>query len=80
MDHTTRIDNLKLHPWHSAVMVACMTVKQKLIEVEREGGTNASFYIAELERLEELEQFLEVSRTQWLDSVFNRQTAVQETK
>jgi len=80
MDHTTQIDNLKLSPWYYAVLAAKAVLQQKITEIEEAGIVSPSFYIARLEELEDLEQFLKMSWDQWMDSLSTRQTAVEETK
>ena len=80
MDHTTQIDNLKLSPWYYAVLAAKAVLQQKITEIEEAGIVNPSFYIARLEELEDLEQFLKMSWDQWMDSLSTRQTVVEENK
>ena len=80
MEHTTQIDNLKLSPWYYAVLAAKAVLQQKITEIEEAGIVSPSFYIARLEELEDLEQFLKMSWDQWMDSLSTRQTAVEETK
>jgi hypothetical protein len=80
MDHTTQIDNLKLSPWYYAVLAAKAVLQQKITEIEEAGIVNPSFYIARLEELEDLEQFLKMSWDHWMDSLSTRQTAVEESK
>ena len=80
MDHTTQIDNLKLSPWYYAVLAAKAVMQQKINDMEQAGIASPSFYIARLEELEDLEQFLKMSWDQWMDSLSTRQTAVEETK
>jgi len=80
MDHTTQIDNLKLSPWYYAVLAAKAVLQQKITEIEEAGIVSPSFYIARLEELEDLEQFLKMSWDQWMESLASRQTAVEETK
>ena len=80
MNHTTSIDNLKLSPWYYAVLAAKAVLQQKITEIEEAGIVSPSFYIARLEELEDLEQFLKMSWDQWMDSLSTRQTAVEETK
>ena len=80
MDHTTQIDNLKLSPWYYAVLAAKAVLQQKITEIEEAGIVSPSFYIARLEELEDLEQFLKMSWYQWMDSLSTRQTAVEESK
>jgi hypothetical protein len=80
MDHTTQIDNLKLSPWYYAVLAAKAVLQQKITEIEEAGIVSPSFYIARLEELEDLEQFLKMSWDQWMDSLSTRQTAVEESK
>ena len=80
MDHTTKIDNLKLSPWYYAVLAAKAVLQQKITEIEEAGIVNPSFYIARLEELEDLEQFLKMSWDHWMDSLSTRQTVVEESK
>jgi hypothetical protein len=80
MDHTTQIDNLKLSPWYYAVLAAKTVLQQKITEIEEGGIVSPSFYIARLEELEDLEQFLKMSWDQWMESLATRQTAVEESK
>jgi hypothetical protein len=80
MDHTTQIDNLKLSPWYYAVLAAKAVLQQKITEIEEAGIVSPSFYIARLEELEDLEQFLKMSWDQWMDSLSTRQTVVEESK
>jgi hypothetical protein len=80
MDHTTQIDNLKLSPWYYAVLAAKAVLQQKITEIEEAGIVSPSFYIARLEELEDLEQFLKMSWDHWMDSLSTRQTAVEESK
>ena len=80
MDHTTQIDNLKLSPWYYAVLAAKAVLQQKITEIEEAGIVSPCFYIARLEELEDLEQFLKMSWDQWMDSLSTRQTAVEESK
>jgi hypothetical protein len=80
MDHTTQIDNLKLSPWYYAVLAAKAVLQQKITEIEEAGIVSPSFYIARLEELEDLEQFLKMSWDEWMESLSTRQTAVEESK
>lgn len=80
MDHTTQIDNLKLSPWYYAVLAAKAVLQQKITEIEEAGIVSPCFYIARLEELEDLEQFLKMSWDQWMDSLASRQTVVEESK
>ena len=80
MDHTTQIDNLKLSPWYYAVLAAKAVLQQKITEMEQAGIVSPSFYIARLEELEDLEQFLKMSWDHWMDSLSTRQTVVEESK
>jgi len=80
MDHTTQIDNLKLSPWYYAVLAAKAVLQQKITEIEEAGIVSPSFYIARLEELEDLEQFLKMSWDHWMDSLSTRQTVVEESK
>ena len=80
MDHTTQIDNLKLSPWYYAVLAAKAVLQQKITEMEQAGIASPSFYIARLEELEDLEQFLKMSWDEWMESLSTRQTAVEESK
>ena len=80
MDHTTQIDNTKLSVWYYAVLAAKAVLQQKITEIEEAGIVSPSFYIARLEELEDLEQFLKMSWDQWMDSLSTRQTAVEESK
>jgi hypothetical protein len=80
MDHTTQIDNLKLSPWYYAVLAAKAVLQQKITEIEEAGIVSPSFYIARLEELEDLEQFLKMSWDQWMESLASRQTVVEESK
>ena len=80
MNHTTPIDNLKLSPWYYAVLAAKAVLQQKITEIEEAGIVSPSFYIARLEELEDLEQFLKMSWDHWMDSLSTRQTAVEESK
>ena len=80
MDHTTQIDNLKLSPWYYAVLAAKTVMQQKINDMEQAGIASPSFYIARLEELEDLEQFLKMSWDQWMDSLASRQTVVEESK
>ena len=78
MNHTTSIDNLKLSPWYYAVLAAKAVMQQKITEMEQAGIVSPAFYIARLEELEDLEQFLKMSWDQWMESLATRQTAVEE--
>ena len=80
MDHTTQIDNLKLSPWYYAVLAAKAVLQQKITEIEEAGIVSPCFYIARLEELEDLEQFLKMSWDHWMDSLSTRQTVVEESK
>ena len=80
MNHTTQIDNLKLSPWYYAVLAAKAVLQQKITEMEQAGIVSPSFYIARLEELEDLEQFLKMSWDQWMFNLENNQTAVEESK
>ena len=80
MNHTTQIDNLKLSPWYYAVLAAKAVMQQKITEMEQAGIVSPAFYIARLQELEDLEQFLKMSWDQWMDSLDSRQTAVEESK
>jgi len=80
MDHTTQIDNLKLSPWYYAVLAAKAVMQQKINDMEQAGIASPSFYIARLEELEDLEQFLKMSWDQWMESLASRQTVVEESK
>lgn len=80
MDHTTQIDNTKLSPWYYAVLAAKAVLQQKITEIEEAGIVSPSFYIARLEELEDLEQFLKMSWYQWMDSLTLDQTVVEESK
>ena len=80
MNSTTPIDNLKLSPWYYAVLAAKAVMQQKITEMEQAGMVSPAFYIARLEELEDLEQFLKMSWDQWMESLGSRQTAVEESK
>ena len=80
MNHTTQIDNLKLSPWYYAVLAAKAVMQQKITDMEQAGIVSPSFYIARLEELEDLEQFLKMSWDEWMESLSTRQTAVEESK
>ena len=80
MRHTTLIDNLKLSRWYYAVRWSKEVLQQKIARLETEGYLDASFDIARLEELEDLEQFLKMSWDQWMDSFATDQTAVEESK
>ena len=80
MNHTTSIDNLKLSPWYYAVLAAKAVMQQKITEMEQADIVSPAFYIARLEELEDLEQFLKMSWDQWMESLATRQTAVEENK
>lgn len=80
MDHTTQIDNTKLSPWYYAVLAAKAVLQQKITEIEEAGIVSPSFYIARLEELEDLEQFLKMSWYQWMDSLTLDHTFVEESK
>ena len=77
MDHTTQIDNLKLSPWYYAVLAAKAVLQQKITEIEEAGIVSPSFYIARLEELEDLEQFLKMSWDQWMDRIEASQAALE---
>ena len=80
MNHTTQIDNLKLSPWYYAVLAAKAVLQQKITEIEEAGIVSPSFYIARLEELEDLEQFLKMSWDQWMDSLTIDHTVAEESK
>ena len=80
MNHTTPIDNLKLSPWYYAVLAAKAVMQEKITQMEEAGLVSPSFYIARLEELEDLEQFLKMSWDEWMESLASRQTAVEESK
>ena len=80
MYSTTSIPNLKLSPWYYAVLAAKGVMQQKITEMEQAGIVSPSFYIARLQELEDLEQFLKMSWDQWMVSFAVDQTAVEESK
>lgn len=80
MNHTTQIPNLKLSPWYYAVLAAKGVMQQKITEMEQAGIVSPAFYIARLQELEDLEQFLKMSWDEWMDSLAPGQTAVEESK
>ena len=80
MYSTTSIPNLKLSPWYYAVLAAKGVMQQKITEMEQAGIVSPTYYIARLQELEDLEQFLKMSWDQWMDSFAVDQTAVEESK
>ena len=80
MYSTTSIPNLKLSPWYYAVLAAKGVMQQKITEMEQAGIVSPTYYIARLQELEDLEQFLKMSWDQWMDSFADGQTAVEESK
>ena len=80
MNSTTPINNLKLSPWYYAVLAAKAVMQEKITQMEEAGLVSPSFYIARLEELEDLEQFLKMSWDEWMESLASRQTAVEESK
>jgi len=80
MDHTTQIDNLKLSVWYYAVKWAKHRLQQTIADIEARGTIDPAFDIQRLEELEDLEQFLNMSWYQWMDSLTLDQTVVEESK
>jgi hypothetical protein len=80
MNHTTQIDNTKLSVWYYAVKWAKHRLQQTIADIESRGTIDPAFDIQRLEELEDLEQFLNMSWYQWMDSLTIDQTAVEEIK
>ncbi len=74
----TKVENTKLSPWFFAVNWGILTLQQKIIEME-ERGLNPVYDLNQLEKLQDLEQFLKMSWDEWMEQVAANQTA-QETK
>ena len=76
----TPVDNTKLSVWYYAVKWAKHRLQQTIADIESRGTLDPAFDIQRLEELEDLEQFLNMSWYQWMDSLAVDQTAVEETK
>ena len=74
----TKVENTKLSPWMFAVNWGIITLQQKIAEMEA-AGLNPLYDIHQLENLQDLEQFLNMSWDIWMDRMENRETA-QEVK
>jgi hypothetical protein len=79
MDHLhTPVENTKLSPWYFAVSWGVAVLQQKIVDMEA-AGFNPTYDIYQLEKLQDLEQFLKMSWDQWLDRLDSSKTA-QEVK
>ena len=74
----TKVENTKLSPWMFAVNWGIITLQQKIAEMEA-AGLNPLYDIHQLENLQDLEQFLNMSWDMWMNRMENRETA-QEVK
>ena len=74
----TPVENTKLSPWFFAVNWGILTLQQKIADMEAM-GMNPIYDIAQLEKLQDLEQFLKMSWDAWLDRMETSKTA-QEVK
>lgn len=74
----TQIENTKLSPWYFAVNWGILTLQQKITEME-ERGLHPIYDIKQLEKLQDLEQFLKMSWDMWLARYETSETA-QEVK
>lgn len=74
----TPIENTKLSPWYFAVNWAIITLQQKISEMESR-GQNPIYDIHQLEKLQDLEQFLKMSWDVWMEQIQAR-TSEQEVK
>lgn len=74
----TKVENTKLSPWFFAVNWGILTLQQKITDMEAL-GMNPLYDIRQLEKLQDLEQFLKMSWDQWLDRYETAETA-QEVK
>ena len=74
----TPIENTKLSPWFFAVNWAIITLQQKISDYEAR-GLNPIYDINQLEKLQDLEQFLKMSWDAWLDRMETGKTE-QEVK
>jgi hypothetical protein len=80
MRQVLEVEGLKLSRWYDAVRISKAVLQKKVAVLETNGYVDPGYYMDKVEDLEDLEMFLKMSLDQWLDSVFNRQTAVEETK
>ena len=76
----TPIDNTKLSVWYYAVKWAKHRLQQTIADIEARGTIDPAFDIQRLEELEDLEQFLNMSWYQWMDSLTLDQTVAEESK
>ena len=74
----TPVENTNLSPWYFAVNWGIITLQQKIADMEAM-GLNPAYDIYQLEKLQDLEQFLKMSWDQWLDRLETGKTA-QEVK
>ena len=74
----TKVENTKLSPWFLAVNWGILTLQQKIADMEAM-GLNPIYDINQLEKLQDLEQFLKMSWDQWLDRMETSKPA-QEVK
>ena len=74
----TKVENTKLSPWFFAVNWGILTLQQKIADMEAM-GLNPIYDINQLEKLQDLEQFLKMSWDQWLDRMETSKPA-QEVK
>lgn len=74
----TQIENTKLSPWYFAVNWGILTLQQKIAEMEAR-GQDPIYDIKQLEKLQDLEQFLKMSWDMWLARYETSETA-QEVK
>ena len=74
----TQIENTKLSPWYFAVNWGILTLQQKIAEMEAR-GQYPIYDIKQLEKLQDLEQFLKMSWDMWLARYETSETA-QEAK
>lgn len=74
----TQIENTKLSPWYFAVNWGIITLQQKIADMEAV-GIDPAYSIYQLEKLQDLEQFLKMSWDEWLDRLETGKTA-QEVK
>lgn len=78
MATTTKLPHEKLSEWYYAVTWGKYHVQQA-IERSEQYGFDPSYERHQLERLEDLEQFLKMNWDNWMDSLLHDQTAEEIT-
>lgn len=79
MTRTTPVPNDKLTPWWLAVGHAKILLQDRIDQNEAL-GVLSSYDKRQLERLEDLEMFLQMSWDAWMGGLETKQTVVEESK